>query len=164
MPRGWMWADTWSRSALCARNVGTEHLQCYCITSTIAATPKRSISWKGETRLLRQTAKSEMRQAFYETVALIPPGTVATYGQIASLAGYPGRARHVGYALAGMPDDLDLPWHRVINAQGKVSPRSSGRFHELQYRMLEDEGIPFQRNRVDLGAYRWCPSEFQRRS
>ena len=105
-----------------------------------------------------------MRQAFYEMVARIPPGKVATYGQIAALAGYPGGARQVGYALAGLPDGLDLPWHRVINAQGKVSPRSSGRFHELQYRMLEDEGIPFQRNRVDLGAYRWCPPDILPRS
>ena len=105
-----------------------------------------------------------MRQAFYDLVARIPPGRVATYGQIAALAGFPGSARQVGYALAGLPDDLDLPWHRVINAQGKVSPRSTGRFHELQYRMLEDEGIPFQRNRINLGAYRWCPPDSQPQS
>lgn len=103
------------------------------------------------------TAKSDIRKAIYQMVARIPKGKVATYGQVATLAGYPGRARQVGYLLAGMPDGFDLPWHRVINAQGKVSPRATGRFHELQYHMLEDEGIPFRENRVDLEIYRWNP-------
>ena len=70
------------------------------------------------------TAEVPMRRAFYETIACVPYGKVATYGQIATLAGYPGRARQVGFALAGMPGEWDLPWHRIINAQGKVSPRS----------------------------------------
>ena len=103
------------------------------------------------------TAKSDIRKAIYQTVARIPIGKVATYGQIATLAGYPGRARQVGYALAGIPDGLDLPWHRVINAQGKISPRATGRFHELQFNMLEDEDISFRENRVDLEIYRWSP-------
>ena len=67
---------------------------------------------------LHQTVDNPMRRAFYETVARIPYGKVATYGQIAILAGYPGRARQVGYALAGMCEAWDLPWHRIINAQG----------------------------------------------
>ena len=70
------------------------------------------------------TVKSELRRAIYDMVGRIPYGKVATYGQIAHLAGYPGRARQVGYALAGMPEEMDLPWHRVINAQGKISPRA----------------------------------------
>jgi methylated-DNA-protein-cysteine methyltransferase-like protein len=98
-----------------------------------------------------------MRRAFYQVVARIPHGRVATYGQVATLAGYPGRARQVGYALAGMPEWLDLPWHRVINAQGKVSPRTGSKFHLLQYELLEREGIPFKDNRIDLARYRWRP-------
>lgn len=103
--------------------------------------------------------KNPMRRAIYEMVARIPYGRVATYGQIATLAGYPGRARQVGYALAGMPEELDLPWQRVINAQGKVSPRTSSRWHEFQYDLLEREGIVFEENRVDLARYRWRPEE-----
>ena len=99
-----------------------------------------------------------LRQAVYRLVARIPRGQVATYGQLATLAGFPGRARQVGYALAGMPEDLDLPWHRVINAQGKVSPRTSSKFHELQYSLLEQEGIVFVENRIDLRQYLWNPA------
>ncbi len=82
---------------------------------------------------------------------------MATYGQIAALAGFPGRARQVGYALAGMPDGLDLPWHRVVNAQGKVSPRSGSCLHQMQYELLEQEGVAFVDNRIDLNLFRWQP-------
>ena len=102
-----------------------------------------------------------MRRAIYRIVARIPPGRVATYGQVATLAGYPGKARQVGYALAGLPEELELPWHRVINAQGKVSPRTHSRWHEFQYALLEQEGIVFQDNRLDLRRYRWRPEEDQ---
>jgi len=103
--------------------------------------------------------KNPMRRAIYEVVARIPYGRVVTYGQVATLAGYPGRARQVGYALAGMPEELDLPWHRVINAQGKVSPRTHSKFHLFQYELLEEEGIVFEDNRIDLAKYRWLPEE-----
>lgn len=106
-----------------------------------------------------QTVRNEMRRAFYSFIAQIPRGRVATYGQIAQLAGYPGRARQVGYALAGMPDGLDLPWHRVINAQGRVSPRTASEFHRMQRDMLVAEGVPFCEGRVDLQVYRWMPEE-----
>lgn len=102
------------------------------------------------------TAESRMRRAFYETIAGVPYGKVATYGQVAALAGYPGRARQVGFALAGMPEEWDLPWHRIINAQGKVSPRS-GRNHLLQYELLAGEGVVFTAQRIDLKRFGWCP-------
>ena len=92
-------------------------------------------------------------------VGQIPYGKVATYGQIATLAGYPGRARQVGYALAGMPEELDLPWHRVINAQGRISPRVRTGFHELQHVLLENEGIVFEGVQIDLERYGWKPAE-----
>ncbi|MEW6751698.1 MAG: MGMT family protein [Candidatus Latescibacterota bacterium] len=107
---------------------------------------------------IRARTANPMRRAIYRVVARIPYGRVATYGQVATLAGYPGRARQVGYALAGMPEGLDLPWHRVINAQGKVSPRLHSLWHEFQYELLEREGIAFRDNRVDLAHYGWQPS------
>ena len=105
------------------------------------------------------TAESSMRRAFYETIACVPYGKVATYGQIATLAGYPGRARQVGFALAGMPEEWDLPWHRIINAQGKVSPRSGNKFHLLQYELLASEGVVFAAQRIDLNRFGWRPEE-----
>lgn len=108
-----------------------------------------------------QTVENLMRRAIYETVARVPHGKVATYGQIATLAGYPGRARQVGYALAGMPEEWDLPWHRIINAQGKVSPRTGSKFHLLQYELLEGEGIAFVQNRIDLKLFLWQPEEVE---
>ena len=108
---------------------------------------------------LPQTVENPMRRAFYELIARVPCGKVATYGQIATLSGYPGRARQVGYALAGMPEDWDLPWHRIINAHGKVSPRTGSKFHLLQYELLAGEGIVFSDNRIDLDLFRWHPED-----
>ena len=72
---------------------------------------------------------SENRKTFYRrvwnAVAAIPPGTVASYGQIAELAGYKRGARYVGRALGAAPDRNTLPWHRVVSAQGKISIPSS---------------------------------------
>lgn len=91
-------------------------------------------------------------------VERIPAGRVATYGQIAALAGLPGHARQVGYALAALPDGSAVPWHRVINARGEVSRRSGGRPHALiQRTLLEEEGIAFDEDgRTDLERYRWA--------
>jgi len=85
-------------------------------------------------------------------------GKVATYGQIATLAGYPGQARQVGYALNSLPDDLDIPWQRVINAKGQISPRANPIFEEIQQQILESEGIFFgPQDRVDLKKFQWKP-------
>lgn len=92
----------------------------------------------------------------YEIVRQIPRGRVATYGQVAELAGFEGRSRQVGYALHSLPDDVDIPWHRVVNRHGEISERSRGDSHELQRNLLEAEGIEFdRRNRIDLEKYRW---------
>jgi methylated-DNA-protein-cysteine methyltransferase related protein len=92
----------------------------------------------------------------YKVVRRIPRGRVATYGQIAALAGLDGHARQVGYALHAVPASIKLPWHRVINARGEVSARTRGDSHELQRELLEAEGIAFdERGRVDLRRYRW---------
>ena len=94
----------------------------------------------------------------YAAVRRIPHGRVATYGQIARLAGLPGHARQVGYALHGLPEGTSVPWHRVVNAQGCVSPRSVGDWMFEQRRRLEDEGVEFDAlGRLALPRYRWRP-------
>ena len=94
--------------------------------------------------------------AIYKIVRRIPWGRVATYGQIAELAGLEGHARQVGYALHSLPGGSDVPWHRVINARGEISARSASDSDELQRHLLEAEGIEFDRaGRVQLAAYRW---------
>jgi methylated-DNA-protein-cysteine methyltransferase-like protein len=92
----------------------------------------------------------------YKIVRQIPRGRVATYGQIAELAGLEGHARQVGYALHSLPPGIEIPWHRVVNARGEVSVRSRGDSDELQRHLLEAEGVKFdERNRIDLKKHRW---------
>jgi methylated-DNA-protein-cysteine methyltransferase-like protein len=89
----------------------------------------------------------------YLLVAQIPVGKVATYGQIAQLAG-DCTARMVGYAMAAAGNDI--PWQRVINAQGKISPRADGGGATLQQLRLEEEGIAFgPEGKINLRVYRW---------
>ena len=103
--------------------------------------------------------RGELRARIYEVVARIPRGRVATYGQVAALAGAPRHARQVGYALHDTPQELDLPWHRVINARGEVSRRAEPGWEGFQRQLLEAEGVEFRRGRVDLERYRWEPAE-----
>jgi methylated-DNA-protein-cysteine methyltransferase-like protein len=93
----------------------------------------------------------------FAIIRRIPRGRVATYGQIAALAGLPGHARQVGYALAALEDDA-VPWQRVINARGEVSPRTWGDSHVTQKVLLEREGVVFDRaERISLARYQWKP-------
>jgi methylated-DNA-protein-cysteine methyltransferase-like protein len=94
-------------------------------------------------------------ERIYAVVRQIPSGQVATYGQIASIVGN-CTARMVGYALAAAPAGSDVPWQRVINAQGKISLRADSGGNDLQRQRLEEEGVHFDRqHRVDLRRYRW---------
>jgi methylated-DNA-protein-cysteine methyltransferase-like protein len=94
-------------------------------------------------------------ERIYAVVRRIPRGRVATYGQIAGLAGLPRQARLVGYALAALPDDVAVPWHRVVNALGAVSPRRRPGYGLAQRALLEAEGIVFEGGRLSLARYRW---------
>lgn len=90
-------------------------------------------------------------------VRRIPAGRVATYGQVAALAGLPGRARQVGYALAALPSATAVPWQRVVNAAGRVSlrPMDGGISQRL---MLEREGVRFSPSgQIALERYGWRP-------
>lgn len=103
--------------------------------------------------------QSTYRQV-YAVVVRIPRGKVATYGQVARLAGLPRSARFVGYALSALTDK-SVPWHRVINSRGEISPRSGGdEPGEVQRLRLEAEGIEFDaRGRIDLPRYQWRPED-----
>ena len=99
--------------------------------------------------------KSPIYQQIHEIIRLIPAGKVATYGQIAEIVGG-CTARMVGYATSTIPFDSDIPWQRVINFQGKISPRSGGSGELLQQELLETEGVLFDQNgRTNLEYYRW---------
>ena len=94
----------------------------------------------------------------YSVIMSIPRGKVSTYGQVAEIAGLPGHARQVGYALRALPDDSAVPWHRVINARGEISSRPSRDGEWEQRMLLEAEGIVFGRNgRLSLSRFRWQP-------
>ena len=97
---------------------------------------------------------NEAFQRIRATIDSIPPGSVATYGQVAEEAGLPRRARLVAAALRGLGAGTELPWHRVINAGGRLSTR--GRSAAEQRRRLRREGVEFDaRERIDLARFRW---------
>ena len=98
-----------------------------------------------------------LRQRILTIVKEIPKGCVATYGQVAKLAGLPGYARVVGQALNKLPSDTQLPWHRVISASGRMSlSEDSDSFLEQKEKLLSD-GITIQETRIDLKEYQWQP-------
>tara|TARA_B100000902_G_scaffold392456_1_gene444896 strand:+ start:864 stop:1175 length:312 start_codon:yes stop_codon:yes gene_type:complete len=98
-----------------------------------------------------------LRQRILTIVKEIPEGCVATYGQVAKLAGLPGYARVVGQALNKLPSDTQLPWHRVISASGRMSlSEDSDAFLEQKEKLLSD-GITIQETRIDLKEYQWQP-------
>lgn len=101
---------------------------------------------------------SSTYERIYAVVAVVPEGRVVTYGQVTDLAGLPGRARQVGYALHALPAGSELPWHRVINARGEVSQRSELGWEGFQRQLLEEEGVVFDaQGRIELDRYRWEP-------
>jgi methylated-DNA-protein-cysteine methyltransferase related protein len=92
----------------------------------------------------------------FDVIRDIPRGRVATYGQIADLSGIAGQPRRIGYALSALPADSGVPWHRVINAQGKISFPSGSAHAKLQRRLLRQEGVAFDSSgRVNLAVFRW---------
>ena len=93
------------------------------------------------------------REAVWQLIHRIPRGRVATYGQIAALLGRPRAARVVGAALRRCP--ADLPWHRVVNAQGGISARAPMSSMLTQRIRLQAEGVAFRRGRVVLRAHAW---------
>jgi methylated-DNA-protein-cysteine methyltransferase related protein len=94
-----------------------------------------------------------MDQAVYALVRRIPPGRIATYGQVAALLGRPRAARAVGGAMRRCPPGV--PWHRVVNALGRISRRKRAASMLTQRMLLEREGVLLRRGRIDLARYAW---------
>jgi methylated-DNA-protein-cysteine methyltransferase-like protein len=106
-----------------------------------------------------RSSKRTRWEHVYAVVRRIPRGSVATYGQVARLAGLGGDARQVGYALHALPPGSRVPWHRVINSRGGISLHPSGGVDVTQRLMLEKEGVRFNAaGRTDLKRFGWKPS------
>lgn len=95
----------------------------------------------------------EWARKVWKVVADIPSGHVLTYGDVARLSGLPRAARRVSQAMSWAPKKLKLPWHRVINAQGKISIPEDSPWHRRQKELLQDEGVVFLNGKVDLDRY-----------
>lgn len=101
---------------------------------------------------------NELHRQILEVIVLIPYGKVATYGQIAKLAGIPKHARLVGYVLKHLDQESRIPWHRVINSQGKISVmRINEKGENIQQQLLADEGIYLLNNKINLKVFSWTP-------
>jgi methylated-DNA-protein-cysteine methyltransferase-like protein len=96
----------------------------------------------------------KLLERIWKAVAEIPRGEVASYGGIARRAGASRRARLVGHALKVAPASLGLPWHRVLNAQGRISLPAGSKAHRMQRRLLEEEGVVFRNGRADMARSR----------
>ncbi|MEM7433081.1 MAG: MGMT family protein [Pseudomonadota bacterium] len=93
----------------------------------------------------------------WDTIEEIPKGRVASYGQIAEIAGIPRGARQVAYALRVAPNDRELPWFRVIQASGKIAfEKGSSSFNRQKNHLLEED-VPVVAGRIDMQRYRWQP-------
>jgi len=93
----------------------------------------------------------------WETIRDIPAGSVASYGQIAEIAGIPRGARQVGYALRHLPDGHDVPWHRVLQVSGKIAFKKGSRPYQEQSKRLMMEDVAVIAGRVNMEEYRWQP-------
>jgi methylated-DNA-protein-cysteine methyltransferase-like protein len=100
--------------------------------------------------------EDSLYQQIYQIVCLVPEGKVASYGQIARLIGRPRNARQVGYALAALPEEHQVPWHRVVNIKGQISSRAKDGYEDYQRILLEEEGIEFNpEGRIYLQQFLW---------
>ncbi len=120
-------------------------LRCLHYSPTSAARPSTAAG-----KMMHATGGSSHQalQAIWKAVCAIPRGRVSSYGAVAKRAGVPGRARLVGHALKVAPNELDLPWHRVVGAGGRISfPKASRQFAE-QRKRLRAEGVELTRGRV----------------
>ena len=111
------------------------------------------MSTNSESRAASQTEFNRFVKAVWQVVDGIPPGHVLTYGEVARLAGMSRAARRVAQAMRRAPRGMKLPWHRVVNAQGKISlpPDSSG--YRRQRERLEQEGVVFLNGKIDLDKF-----------
>ena len=100
-------------------------------------------------------AEVNINEMIWQVVASIPEGSITTYGQVAVMAGFPNHARYVGSTLKKLPKDTRLPWHRVVNAQGKIAFPENTSAYERQKLLLECEGIYLRNGRLPLKTHGW---------
>jgi methylated-DNA-protein-cysteine methyltransferase-like protein len=97
---------------------------------------------------------ASLYQRIYRLVKQVPPGHVCSYGCLGRKVGC--SARTVGFALSALPPQNDVPWQRIVNSRGMISPRSDGGSNLLQRDLLEIEGVAFdETNRIDLKVHGW---------
>ena len=101
----------------------------------------------------KKTDDLNWHQSVWKVVSEIPPGHVLTYGEVARLSGMPRAARRVSQAMRRAPQGIILPWHRVINAQGKISFPEDSSGWQQQKDMLEAEGVVFLKGKINLDVY-----------
>ncbi|MDM1753830.1 MGMT family protein [Acinetobacter towneri] len=107
-------------------------------------------------KTLSHKPSDELAHMILNVVCLIPAGQVATYGQVARLAGLPKHARLVGYVLKHLSAEHTVPWHRVINAQGEISlSKLNAQGENIQILKLQAEGILVIAEKVNLKQYQW---------
>ena len=104
-------------------------------------------------REVKKTADTNWYQSVWKVVSDIPSGHVLTYGEVARLSGMPRQARRVSQALRRAPSGMQLPWHRVINAQGKISFPEDSSGWQRQKDTLEREGVVFLNGKIDLERF-----------
>lgn len=102
---------------------------------------------------VKKTEDANWYQSVWKVVSEIPPGHVLTYGEVARLSGMPRQARRVSQALRRAPQAMKLPWHRVINAQGKISFPEDSDGWRRQKDILESEGVIFLKGKIDLQRF-----------
>lgn len=103
------------------------------------------------------------RPRIFATIRKVPRGKVSTYGEIARLAGYPGHARQVGYALHALPQGSIVPWHRIINSSGRISLPPDEGGTEQRLRLLAEGVLVQPGGKVKLAEYRWIPGRGKQR-
>lgn len=106
---------------------------------------------------MASTKSNEQYHKIWRTVLAIPAGKVASYGQIADLAGLPGRARLVGKSLGYTPDALEVPWYRVLRSNGQIAFPRGSEGASRQTGLLQEEGVVVLNNRVRLREFQWQP-------
>ena len=111
---------------------------------------------------LHKDSPDSVFSRIYSVVQMIPKGKVASYGQIAQIAGNPRWSRVVGYALHCNPDPENIPCYRVVTKDGKLSSAFVFGGIQVQYQLLVADGIEFNQNgHVDMTRFQWCPNELQ---
>jgi len=114
----------------------------------------KAIDFKGDVI----SSAHELYGQILEVISLIPCGKVATYGQVARLAGLPKHARLVGYILKNLPIETDIPWHRVINSQGRISlSKLNTQGQNIQSVLLIEEGLTVINGKINLKKFQWLP-------